>query len=101
MVYKKRIMLNYSNIFKGMEKYESKKENSLAVLYPDLIDDWDYEQNGNLTPYNVSWGSVKKVWWKCKNCEHKWYTSIYIRTKCGSKCPNCRGKNNGESYVYV
>lgn len=72
--------------------YERKKENSLAILYPNLIEDWNYERNGNLTPYNVSCGSERKVWWKCKNCEYEWYTSVYVRTKYNTRCPNCRKK---------
>ena len=28
-----------------------------------LLDEWDYEKNGSLTPKNVTAGSIKKVWW--------------------------------------
>lgn len=28
----------------------------------DLLDEWDYDKNGELTPDDVSYGSGKKVW---------------------------------------
>lgn len=63
--------------------------NDLASKFPHLIKEWDFEKNGKITPYDVSWGSSKKVWWKC-NEGHSWQTTISLRSS-GSKCPICSG----------
>ena len=30
-----------------------------------MIDEWNYEKNGEMTPENTPPQSGKKVWWKC------------------------------------
>ena len=62
---------------------------SLAVKYPELVKEWNYDKNGTLTPNDVTPGSKKRVWWKCKN-GHEWQAVIYSRKNCG--CPVCAGK---------
>ena len=64
-------------------------DNSLASLHPGLLKEWDYEKNV-LSPNEVSEGSNKKVWWKCKN-NHEWKTSINHRAIGRQKCSMCRG----------
>ena len=54
----------------------------------DLLNEWDYDKNGKITPNTFSYGSNKKVWWKCKN-GHTWNTRISVRTKQKSICPIC------------
>ena len=54
---------------------------------PDLVKEWDYEKNYPLTPKEVSFGSDKKVWWKCP-LSHSWRASISKRTN-GTGCPYC------------
>ena len=39
--------------------------NDLATSNPELSEEWNYEKNNNLTPYDVTAGSHKKVWWLC------------------------------------
>ena len=72
-------------------------ENSLKTLRPDLIKEWDFEKNKNLSPENFTPGSHNLVWWKCRK-GHSWKTKIFIRTK-GSNCPYCSKKkiNNDNS----
>ncbi|MBR5358952.1 MAG: zinc-ribbon domain-containing protein [Clostridiales bacterium] len=55
----------------------------------DLLLEWDYEKNANLTPDKVSSGSDRAVWWKCSN-GHEWSSKINNRTKKG--CPYCSGR---------
>ena len=61
--------------------------NDLKTTHPDLALEWDYEKNGDLNPSQVTRGSEKKVWWKCKY-GHSWKTSIYLRAN-GHNCPEC------------
>lgn len=43
-----------------------KKENSLAVLYPEVASEWNYERNGNVTPEHIMPFSNQLFWWRCK-----------------------------------
>jgi len=63
---------------------------SLAFKYPKLIKEWHSTKNGKLTPYKISYGSGKKVWWKCKD-GHEWEREICARTIGGATCPYCSG----------
>jgi uncharacterized protein YndB with AHSA1/START domain len=58
------------------------KSNSLAVKNPKLAKEWHPSKNGDLTPFDVTPGSGKKVWWKClKNDHHVWEAFINNRNK--------------------
>ena len=57
----------------------------------DLLADWDYDCNGNLTPDNVTKSSNKKVFWRCKN-GHRWTATIYNRAILANNCPYCYGR---------
>tara|TARA_B110000285_G_scaffold180449_1_gene203483 strand:+ start:85 stop:225 length:141 start_codon:yes stop_codon:yes gene_type:complete len=37
---------------------------SLAEVNPELAEEWHPTKNGELTPFDVTKGSNKKVWWK-------------------------------------
>lgn len=62
-------------------------ENSFAKLNPILLNEWDWEENANIVPYNVAPHSNISVGWVCKN-KHKWKTSTSNRT-IGTQCPIC------------
>ena len=66
------------------------KEKSLAYKFPELAKEWHPTKNGDLTPHDVTYGSNKKVWWKCKN-GHKWQASANHRSR-GEGCPYCSNK---------
>ena len=65
-------------------------ENDLATTHPHLVAQWNYEKNGDLTPQQVSYGSTKKVWWRCEK-GHEWQAKISFRSR-GSGCPVCAGQ---------
>ena len=66
--------------------------NCLATLNPNLAKEWHPTKNGGLTPYDVTAGSHKKVWWKCdKGDDHEWMTAISNRSK-GGGCSVCAGR---------
>lgn len=56
-----------------------------------LMEQWDVQRNLPLTPDLVTYGSKKKVWWRCEK-GHTWQASICTRTGSGSGCPVCAGK---------
>ena len=79
--------------------------NRLFKVFPNLEQEWDITKNGSLHPDNVSYGSHKKVWWKCKRCRCSWRTRANDRTS-GSfnGCPACSNKvvteTNNLKYKY-
>lgn len=72
--------------------------NCLATKNPELSKEWHPTKNGTLTPYNVTCGSNKEVWWQCsKNPKHVWHIGIYVRTN-GNGCPYCSHQLPSEDY---
>ena len=56
----------------------------------DLLREWDAAGNAPLTPADVSYGSKKKVWWRCAH-GHRWQAVVTARTAGGNGCPYCAG----------
>ena len=71
--------------------------NDLATLCPELVEQWDVERNGGLTPESVSAGSNKMVWWRCEK-GHGWQAYVRSRTGRDSGCPYCTGKKVLEGF---
>ncbi|MDC6468157.1 zinc-ribbon domain-containing protein [Flavobacteriaceae bacterium] len=68
------------------------KGKSLAEVNPKLAKEWHPTLNGKLTPSDVSFGAIKKVWWKCeKGDDHVWESTPNGRSK-GTGCPICSGR---------
>ena len=65
-------------------------DNDLAFKKPDLAKEWHSVRNGDLTAYQVTPYSSKKVWWKCLQ-GHEWPATVANRTA-GYGCPYCAGK---------
>lgn len=59
--------------------------------YEKLLAQWDQEKNLPLTPNTTSYGSKRRVWWKCEK-GHTWQTAVCTRTCGGTGCPVCAGK---------
>ena len=55
-------------------------DNRLSLINPELCEEWDYEKNNSLSPSELSYGSSKKVWWKCKN-GHSWLSKVNSKNK--------------------
>ena len=78
----------------GMSLQEYCMENHMEYL----LDEWDYEKNGNLTPEDVTAGSSKKVWWLFpyddletgKHFDFEWESQIKNRAN-GADCPYLSG----------
>lgn len=65
--------------------------NDLAAKHPALASQWYQSLNGDLHPTDVTPGSNKKVWWRCRE-NHVWQAAVYSRTrKNASGCPVCAG----------
>lgn len=65
--------------------------NCVATMLPHLLQFWDYEKNGEVTPYNTCYQSHKKVWWICRdNPEHRYLASVQLRAMGYGQCTICK-----------
>lgn len=64
-----------------------------GVVAPHLVEEWDYQKNEN-PPDDYSYGSMEKVWWKCKKCGNQWQATVASRVN-GTGCPPCSYKEGG------
>lgn len=64
--------------------------NDLATVSPEVLKEWDYEKN-IIKPTEISYGSNKKVWWKCKK-GHTYLMSIHKKAREKQGCPIEAGK---------
>ncbi|NQD69086.1 zinc-ribbon domain-containing protein, partial [Bacillus haikouensis] len=62
-------------------------DNNLAFLRPDLAKQWHPSKNENVTPYDVTSRSAKKVWWICEK-GHSWEAPVFYRDR-GNGCSYC------------
>ena len=53
----------------------------------ELIKEWNFEKNKDIDINQITSGSSKKVWWKCKY-GHEWEASVVNRVR-GRNCPYC------------
>ena len=71
--------------------------NCLATKNPELAFEWHPTKNGDLTPFDVTPGSDKKVWWICEK-GHEWQAVIASRNHNGRYCPYCTHNLPSEDY---
>lgn len=57
----------------------------------DLLTQWHPTKNELLSPDTISYGSQRRIWWKCSR-GHEWESPLYSRTAQNHGCPYCTGK---------
>ncbi len=62
----------------------------------ELMFQWDYEKNIDISPSSLSAGSGCKVWWKCDK-GHSWKATVNHRSH-GTGCPYCSGRKALSGY---
>ena len=61
--------------------------------YPELVAQWDARRNVGVEPWEITYGSGKRLWWKCpKGPDHEWQATPCHRTVRGAGCPFCQNK---------
>ncbi len=65
------------------------KQKRYVSDYPELMDKWDFEKNIDISPYDITIGSNKKVWWKC-HFGHNFEKDIKKMSD-NRSCPICSG----------
>ena len=82
-----------------MKKNLIKNNENLATCNPLLAKEWHPTKNGNLTPFDVTCGSNKIIWWLLpyddpktgKHFNFEWQAKINNRNK-GASCPFLSGR---------
>lgn len=65
---------DYYDILYTLKK--SLKENSFGYHFPEYVKYWDYEKNGNISPFEISYGSTHTFWFK-----FEWNGKLYSYKK--------------------
>lgn len=96
LMYHKKCRNNYevtpNNFFKGRRcpycagKIIDTNKTSLQAIWPEILPEWDYNKN-IIKPTDITPGSNKKVYWKCKY-GHSWEATPNSRKR-GIGCPYC------------
>ena len=69
---------------------------NLAIEFPALLKEWNWERNGDTNPEDFTPRSKFKVWWKCEK-GHSWQATIGNRTRrTANTCPVCHNRRLGE-----
>ena len=80
--------------------------NDFATLHPDLLSEWSVVENTllGIRPNAVLDTNMFKVWWKCPDCNHKYYMSIkdrLMKQKRGfTACTYCNGRRIKEIHFF-
>lgn len=69
---------------------EMDRAGSIALTHPQFVEEWHPSKNGKLRPENITFGSNRKVWWRCSK-GHDWRASAN-RRQIGDGCPYCSGR---------
>ena len=84
------IKRDYQEILSASEGNQYEK--SLLASGDIVLQEWNYDRNGELTPDKFTYKSRKIVWWKCSKCGKKWQQSIKTKVKSGLCCESCNKK---------
>lgn len=71
-----------------------KKTGPITLTHPHLLEEWDYVKN-TIRPEDISIGSDRKVWWKCRICGYEWEAapnSSNRKRGYEKGCPACQRK---------
>lgn len=79
---------------KTITKVKIAKYGSLAQRSKELLNQWDYDANGMLSPNDIPLNYSSSVAWKCNKCGYKWNSSPNSRVRKDkiSGCPHCTGR---------
>ena len=67
--------------------------NDFQTKFPEIAKEWHPTKNGNLKPSEVTYGSGKKVWWKCP-IGHEYQAIVRDRGVGQTNCPICNTRNS-------
>ena len=69
------------------------RRRTVADAIPDSLPMWHPTRNGSVSPDDVAYRTMKKVWWRCtRNPEHEWQARPYQCSHSTGRvhCPYCK-----------
>ena len=86
--YSKKLKRFFDNVGCPVCMKQNNIENILAIKYPKIQSIWS--DKNNFTPYDITYGSSKKIWLKCSKNIHDDYQQYIENTIRGNyECPKC------------
>ena len=85
-----------ANKEKSLKRFGSKP---LVKTHPQLAEEWDYKNNGDLTPYNVTAHLHKRVNWICHKGHH-WPAFVSVRARLNIGCPHCKKETSFDLSIF-
>ncbi|GET88154.1 hypothetical protein, conserved [Leishmania tarentolae] len=74
------------------------RELRLAVVRPDILDDWVPELNDVVAQQISCDEATTPVWWRCSCCEQRYQCTVHTRVSLGrAACPHCGGCLSAEA----
>lgn len=73
--------------------------NDLKTVKPELIEEWDYQNNTDINPETIGVSYREKVSWVCKECGSRWKATVLSRTHTGCGCPICKNKKISDKMI--
>ncbi|KAG5506459.1 hypothetical protein JKF63_05962 [Porcisia hertigi] len=71
----------------------SARQLRLAVVRPDLLDDWVPELNDVIAQEISCNEATTPVWWRCSHCQERYQCTVQARVARGrAACPRCGGR---------
>ena len=67
-------------------------EHNIAMDYPQIAEEWDYELNNGITPETVTKGTHDEYYWKCPKGHPSYKARVANRIYKGDGCPVCSGR---------
>lgn len=62
----------------------------IGVTHPELAQEFHHEKNQEYKIENLTHGTERLVWWKCKTCGDEWSQSVFRRVIGKGGCPTCK-----------
>lgn len=82
----------------GCQRCTRRGSKPLGLLHPWLVDEWHPDLNGDVTPFDISFGSNMKAWWTCPAGHPPYRQMVSNRTRTNTPpvgCPICgRARTN-------
>lgn len=88
-----KVDIDINRDFQQIIEFVKKEKRKKTILFtnPDIVKEWDFDLNGTTIPSQVTAGSSKKIWWRCKKCGNTWEATVNSRISGKNGCPFCSG----------
>lgn len=79
----------YRTVAEKVSKYRRSKNGSLQERFPEIAKEWDYTNNGGITPRDIAAFENKKRNWICPKCKKSYDAKVSDRVTKKTGCRYC------------